>query len=647
MINCHGEKGIEENNMLDFMRKNAGSWMIKGLLAIIVIVFVFWGVGSFRSRQANRVALINGEVITVREYQEAYNSLVEQLRSRLGNNINEETLKTLNLKKRALDRLIDRRLLVGEAEKLKFRVANEELTRTIGNIKAFQEDGVFSKKTYERVLTRNHLTPEEFESSVRESIMIERVGSFVAGNVKVSENEALEWFKWKNGSVNVDFVSFEPEKYKNINPSQEEIKAFFDKNRENYKTEEKVKVNYLLFDYNTYTAKVKVEDKDLKEFYENNMDKFRRPKTVDASHILFKVDEGAAPAVIEDTLKKAENVLKMIKEGQPFGELAKKYSDCPSKSAGGHLGAFEKKDMVEPFASKSFSMKAGEISEPVLTKFGWHIIKVEKINEEKIFTLKEVGDAIRKKLVADKAKKLAYEEAEAAYDSAIKMNGLAKGAEKNGLIKIKTTDFFSRKDALRATGTDIPSLITSGAFDLSEKEISEVKDVGSGCCIIEVIEKILPKTPDLKDVNEAVRADLVKEMQDEKARKEAEILLAVLKKGGELRKESVRYGLSPEETGFFKRNENMGKIGYEPELADTAFKLSKDKLFSEKPVKGKKGYYLLKFKDRKDPDPEGFRKEKESMIKTLLEEKKLKTFEAWLAGVKSGSEIIIEKEFQE
>jgi peptidyl-prolyl cis-trans isomerase D len=336
----------------------------------------------------------------------------------------------------------------------------------------------------------------------------------------------------------------------------------------------------------------------------------------------------------------------MIKEGQPFGELAKKYSDCPSKSAGGYLGAFEKKDMVEPFAGKSFSMKAGEISEPVLTRFGWHIIKVEKINEEKIISLKEAGNAIRKKLADDKAKKLAYGEAEAVYDTAVKMNDLAKASEKHGL-QIKTTDLFSRRDALRATGTDIPSLMTSGAFDLSEKEISEVKDVGSGCCIIEVMEKILPKTPDLKDVNEAVRADLVKEKQDKKAGKEAETLLAVLKKGGDLRKESVRYGFSPDETGFFKRNENMGKIGNEPELADAAFKLSKDKPFSEKPVKGKKGYYLLKFKERKDPDPENFEKEKESMIKTLLEEKKLKTFEAWLAGIKSSSKIMIEKEFQE
>lgn len=628
------------------MRKQAGSWLIKGLLAIIVIVFVFWGVGSFRSRQANKVALVNGEVITVREYQESYNSLVEQLKARLGNNLNEETLKTLGLKKRALDRLIDGRLLVGEAEKLKFKVTDEELAGTIGNIKAFQSDGRFNKETYERVLSRNHMTPEEFESSVRESLMIERVGSFVTGNVKVSENEALEWFKWKNGSVNVDFVSFEPEKYNGINPSQEEIKSFFDKKKENYKTEEKVKVNYLLFDYNAYASKVKVEESDVKEFYENNMGKFRRPKTVEASHILFKIDEGAGPAVIEDKKKKADDVLKMIKEGQPFGELAKKHSDCPSKSAGGYLGAFERKDMVEPFAGKSFSMKAGEISEPVLTKFGWHIIKVNKINEEKVFSLKEIESGIRKKITEDKAKKLAYSEAEAVYDAAVKVNNLAKAAEKQGLV-LKATDLFSKTDAQRATGTDIPSLITAGVFDLSEKEISEVKDIGSGYAIFEVIEKIPPKTPELKDVTEAVKADLVREKQEEKAGKEAETLLADLKKGGDLRKESARYGISQDETGFFKRNESIGKIGYEPELADTAFKLSKENAYSEKPVRGKKGYYLLKFKERKDPDPALFEKEKEGMIKTLLEQKKLKTFEAWLAGVKSGSKILIEKEFQE
>ncbi|RPH49897.1 MAG: hypothetical protein EHM85_12270 [Desulfobacteraceae bacterium] len=632
--------------MLDFMRKQAGSWLIKGLLAIIVIVFVFWGVGSFRSRQANRVALVNGEVITAREYQEAYNNLVAQLRSRMGNNFDEETLKTLNLKKKALDSLIDRRILAGEAAKMKFNVTDEDLSRTIGNIKAFQTDGVFSKKTYESVLSRNHMTPEEFEASVRESLMIERIGSFMTGNVKVSENEALEWFKWKEGSVNVDFVHFDPEKYKNFNPSQEEIKAFFDKKKDNYKTEEKVKVNYLLLDYNAYAAKVKVEDKDVKEFYENNMDKFRRPKTVEASHILFKIDEGAGPAVIEDARKKADNVLKMIREGQPFGELAKKYSDCPSKSAGGNLGAFEKKDMVEPFAGKSFSMKAGEISEPVLTKFGWHIIKVDKINEEKIFTLEDTRNVIRKKLADDKAKKIAYSEAEAVYDTAVSINDLAKASEKHGL-KIKTTDFFSRSDATRVTGTDIPALMTSGAFELSEKEISEVRDVGNSCCIIEVAEKIPPKTPDIKDVSDAVRADLVREKQDEKAGKEAETLLAALKKEGDMLKESIRYGLSPDETGFFKRNENMGKIGYEPELAGVAFKLSKNKPFSEKPVKGKKGYYLLKFKERKDPDTEIFKKEKESIIKALLEQKKQKTFEAWLAVVKSSSKILIEQEFQE
>lgn len=632
--------------MLDFMRKNAGSWMIKAILGIIVVVFVFWGVGSFRSNRANRVATVNGEVITVREYQEAYNNLVEQIRAKLGSNYNEETLKAFNLKEKALDDLIDKRLIVEEAKKLKFSVADNELTQLIGNIKAFQIDGVFNKKEYERVLIRNHTAPDEFEASVRESLIIKRIISFITGSVKITENEALEWFNWKGSSVNVDFVCFNPDKYTNINPSQEELKEFFDKNKESYKTEKKVKAAYVLFGPDAFIGQVKVADNEVKEYYENNIDKFTQPKTVEASHILFKIDEGASPAVVEAAKQKADNVLKMLKEGQPFDKLAEKYSDCPSKANGGHLGAFEKKVMVEPFASKAFSMKQGEISEPVLTQFGWHIIKTEKINQEKTLSLKETENEISKKLTDEKAKKLAYDEAEKVCNMAIDMNDLAKASENLGL-SIKTTDFFSELDASAATDSDNQYLMKSGVFKMSEKEISDVKEIGNKYCVVEVMKTMLPKTPELNDVKKAVETDLIKEKKWEKAEKDAKDLLSVLKKGDDFIKESSKYKLTPYETGFFGRNGAIGTIGFEPQIADAAFKLSSTNQFTEKPVKGKNGYYIIRFKERTYPLEQDFEKEKEGIIKVLLEKKKEITFSSWLAQVKSSSNIIKEKEYLE
>jgi peptidyl-prolyl cis-trans isomerase D len=632
--------------MLDLMRKNAGSWIIKGLLGIIVVVFVFWGVGSWREQRGSRVALVNGEAITVHEYQEAYNNLVEQVRAQFGKSLDENMLKALDLKKKALDRLVEKKIIINEAEKLKFRVTNEELSQTIMNMKAFQSDGVFNKKAYERVLSQNRTTPEAFEASVRESMMIERLISFLTGGVKISDQEALEWFNWKGASVNVDYVCFNPDKYAGINPGDEEMKSFFSKNKEAYKTEEKIKISYLTFDPGTYASRVAVEEKDIKDFYEANVDKFKRPKTVEARHILLKVEEGESREKVEEKRVRAAGILKMIKDGQPFEELAKKYSDCPSKSQGGYLGAFQKKDMVEPFAGTAFSLKPGEISEPILTKFGWHIIKTEKVNEEKVFSLQEARSAILSKISGEKAKNFAYDEAEAVYNDTEQMRDLAKAAGKRGLAA-RSTDFFSKKEAMEVTGISNPDLITSDAFGMQEKEISDVKESDGGYVIIQVIGKMASKIPELIDVRDSVKANLVREKQNGKAEKDAGDLLSVLKNGGDMTKDSSKYGLSVNETGFFKRSENIPDIGQEPKIAEAAFALSKDKLFPESAVKGAKGYYVIRFKERRDPSAEGFVTEKDGIKKALLEQKKMKTFETWLAQAKGRSKIEVDKEFLE
>jgi peptidyl-prolyl cis-trans isomerase D len=107
------------------MRQQAGNWLIKVLLGAIVIVFIFWGVGSFRAQRGGRVALVNGDQITLDEHRETYNNLIEQLRERFGNNLNEDMIKMLQVKKQALNQLIDKKLLVQEARRFKFRVSDK------------------------------------------------------------------------------------------------------------------------------------------------------------------------------------------------------------------------------------------------------------------------------------------------------------------------------------------------------------------------------------------------------------------------------------------------------------------------------------------------------------------------------------------
>jgi peptidyl-prolyl cis-trans isomerase D len=630
--------------MLRLMRKQAGSWVIKILLGAIVIVFIFWGVGSFRSQRGGRVALVNGDQITLDEYREAYNNLIEQLRRRFGGNLDEDMLKQLQVKRQALNQLIDNKLLVQEAKRLKFRVSKKELADAILNITAFQRAGIFDSRLYRDVLDRLKMTPEAFEEAQKNAMLIDKLRTLITSSAKISDQEALEWFNWINASVNIDYVVFSPSRYKDIHPSDEEIKTFFENHKENYKTDAMIKVRYLNFNPDTFRSKVVLSDEEIREYYDENLETFKIPKTVEARHILLRVNQDADPETVKKTKDRALRILKLAKEGKDFAELAKQYSEGPTRDKGGYLGKFKKEAMVKPFADVAFSMKAGEISEPVRTQFGWHIIKVEKVNEASVTSFDDAKKDIQKKLTDDMAKSLAYDEAEAVSDEAIDGKDLINAAKERHM-KILTTDFFSSKGPIK--GINNPSEFASVAFNLLDKEISNVQEFENGYYILQLVDKIQPKIPEFDKVKEKVTLDLIKEKQDEKAKADSETLLAALKSGETIQAESKKYNLTPKTTGFFKRNGSIPEIGFEREIAEAAFRLTDKNQFPENVIKGSKGYYVIQFKNKKISDPENFAKEKEEIKKKLLAQKKSSIFDALLAQIKSKSEITIKEGFLE
>jgi peptidyl-prolyl cis-trans isomerase D len=630
--------------MLRFMRQQAGNWLIKVLLGAIVIVFIFWGVGSFRAQRGGRVALINGDQITLDEYREAYNNLIERLRNRFGNNLNEDMIKMLRVKEQALNQLIDNKLLVQEARRFKFRVSNKELAHAIMQIEAFQRAGVFDNRMYQNVLSRLRMTPEEFEIAQREAMLIERVTDLITNSVKVSDSEVKEWINWAHASVNIDFVRFDSNKYKDIKPSSEEIKAFYEKHKENYKTDSMVKVRYLHFAPDSYRSEVSISEEELQGYFNENQEEFNTPKTVEARHILLKVDQNAAPEDIEKARKKALDILKMAREGKKFDKLAKEYSEGPTRDRGGYLGAFKREAMVRPFADKAFSMKAGEISEPVRTRFGWHIINVEKVNEASSLSFDQAKKKIQKKLIEDKAKNLAYDEAEAISDVSFEGDDLLNSAKQRNL-KILTTDFFTKKGPEK--GIKNRAKFASIAFNLSVMEITDIQEFEDGYYILQMIEKIPEKIPELKQVEEKVRVDLIQEKQEAKAKEDATTFLADLKSGKSMITESKPFNLTPTTTGFFKRNDSIPKIGSDREVSKAAFQLTPEKKLPEKPIKGTKGYYVIQLRDRKTPEFDEIDKEKTFVKQKLLKQKKTRVFDAFLAQIRSNSEITIKEGFLE
>ncbi|MGD8888645.1 MAG: SurA N-terminal domain-containing protein, partial [Desulfobacterales bacterium] len=426
--------------MLSLMRKHAGSWLIKLILGAVVVVFVLWGVGSWTSQRSGRVATVNGDPISLEEFRITYKRLLEQVRQSFGNNLNEDLIKTLQLPKQAMDELINRNLMRQAAAELHLQVSDEELSRSIQDISAFQTAGVFDSRRYQTILDRNSMTPESFETNQRDALMIQKLNNIITSSVKISDQEVVQWYKWDNTEVDLDFVFFDPERYQDISTADEEMQTYFEDHKESYKNAPKIKVRYLKFEPKTFVSQVVVSDDEIEVYYEDHPDEFHNPKTVEARHILIKLNQDASPEEVAKAKERIEAVLQKAKDGQDFAELAKENSEDSSKDKGGYLGTFKRDAMVKPFSEKAFSMKAGELSDPVRTRFGWHIIKVEKVNEATTTSFADAKSDILQKLTDEGSKHLAYDAAESVYDAAFEGADLeAIAADRN--LTIQTPDY--------------------------------------------------------------------------------------------------------------------------------------------------------------------------------------------------------------
>ncbi|MBF0117908.1 MAG: SurA N-terminal domain-containing protein [Desulfobacterales bacterium] len=626
--------------MLSLLRKHSGSWIIKIILGAIVVVFVLWGVGNFRRERGVRVATVNGEPITVESYQKAYNNLMEQVNQNNKKGIKDE-LKEI-FKNQALENLIKQNLLLQRAKILNIRVSDEELSWVIKKIPAFQTNGNFDTVRYQKILTQLRMIPEQFESEQRDAMLIDKLHGTVTSNINVSDEEAREWFEWNNALVNIEYILFDPTQYKDINISEKEIIDFFGSHKEDYKTEPMVKVRYLYFDPKLYEAKVAITDDMVKDYYEKNKQEFLIPKTVEFRQIELKVDSDASNSSLEEVRKKALDIIDKAKGGQDFSELIKAYSESPDKEQNeGRLGPFKKEEMIKPFSDKLFSMNIGEISEPIRTQLGWHVLRLDRINQEILPPQKEVEPQIKKQIMEEKARGLSRDDAEAVYDVCFEGDDLVKVAKGRNL-EVNTTDFFT----VQGPETKIKdrAKFASVAFTLDIMQISEVQDLGDGYYIIQMFEKQSPKIPEFKDVKENVKKDLLRKFQDEKAQKSCEEFITALKQSKSISEESKKRGYVLENTGFFKRDSEIPKIGYDPKFSEVVFHLSKNNPYPDNSIKGNKGYYAISFLERRIPQEEEFLKDKDKIKKMILEQKKRSSFEAWLTNLREKSEVTIRKD---
>lgn len=628
--------------MLGLMRKHATSWLIKVALFAIVIVFIFWGGYSYTERRASRVAAVNGSYIGIREYQSTYNSLVEQMRRQFGDQFSTDLAEALNLKGQALERLINRRLLLAEARKLDLEISREELQQAIVSYPAFQTNGRFDPLRYQRTLSYLRLTPQEFEASQSEDLLIGKVQSFIARGAKVLDSEVLSFFHHTRDKVNLAYIQIDPKKFTDqVALDDEAIEGYFNENQETYRFAAKRNIIFIRFVPQDYLDEVEPTEAEVEDFYRLNQDGYQTPKKVRARHILFPIAPQATATQLRPIQERAKEVLALARKGDDFATLARKYSKDSTASKGGDLGYFTRTDMVKPFADVAFSIQKGEISDLVRTRFGLHIIKVEDIKESVPQPLDEVREAVIRSLKEERARDIALQRAEAFIDESRALDDLQKAAAAQGL-EVKETGFFAADEAIPQLGrySEINEII----FSLQPMEVSPALALGEARVVAQLMEIQDSRIPELAEVLEKVRKDWTAEQSRILARKQAEEWLETASQEGTLAEVARRNKLEIRKTDPFTALSPAGLLANQRDLVITAFALTPEEPVAPEVYEIDNTFAIFQLEDREPAPEEEFQKEKDNLARNLLQIKQEQTFNLWITARRQQSDIKILQE---
>lgn len=568
--------------MLDLIRKKQRSFIIKIVFwtiiaAFVGTIFLVWGRGSDPSGAPSSVAVtVNGDKIAYESYQRAYSNLYNLYQNIYRERFTPEMERRMGLRQQALEMVIEQTLLVQEAKRRGVKITEAELVESIASVPAFQENGAFSRDRYLEVLRYQRMTPDAFEKSQRQQLLIDKTMGLIQGDTNISPEDVEEEFRRRNEEVELDYVALTPGLLEDqVKISEEEIASWFEKNHEQFRIPEKIALRYIEFQPARYREDVTFTEEELERYYRRHLTEFEIPEQVEASHILIKVPEGAEEAEVEKKRALAEKVREEVRSGEDFAELAREYSDDKgSAEQDGSLGYFVRGVMVPAFEEAAFGLEPGQVSEVVRTPFGFHVIKVTGRIEAGVEPLADVLDQVQEGLRREKARQLAIEKAMDAYNLNRKDGSIATAAEANDL-DIKETGLFAQGEAIDGIG-NLPELAET-AFTLNQGELAKPAILDRGIYLFTVKERQPSRLPDLEDVRAKAEQALRSQKALDLAQKKAEEILADLKEGKKLSATAEDENLRVEKTGLFSRSFEafIPRLGNNEALANAAFDLEK------------------------------------------------------------------------
>ena len=624
--------------MLDRMRRHKG-WL-KWSLGIVCVAFVLLYVPSFLSpagvgaAPSDVVATVDGREITVREYELAYQQQVTQLQGAYGSQINEQMLRQLGISQQVIQQLIDEEAILAEAERLGVEVNDGELGARIVRIPGFQENGQFiGAARYRQVLAsqRPPLREADFEAQLRQALVAEKLQAAVTGWIQVSDAEVEDEYRRRNERVKLDLAIFNAAQFRDgIDPSADDVDAYFAAHAEDYRVPEKRRVRYLSIDAEALRATMTVSPQEVEARYRQNIGTYTTPEQVRARHILLST-EGQDPAVVRE---EAEAVLRQLRDGADFAALAREHSDDEASAAlGGDLDYFGRGAMVPEFETAAFALEPGQLSELVQSSYGFHIIRVEDKREAATRPLDEVRAQIEDQLEFEKAQAEAQriaDEIEGQVDDPADLDTVAAA---RGLA-VGDSGLFARDEPLAGLGF-APS-VAAEAFTMELNTVSDLLGTNQGYAYIALTEIVPSSLPALDDVRDEVRDDVITEQALARARSRA---AAVAEAGGSGFARAARAaGVEVQTTDLVARGAALPDIGVSNAVDEAVFALERGAV--TQPIETNDAIVVAHVTERGEIDPAELETARDGLRQQVLQQRRNDFFSAYMTKAKQRMRIL-------
>ncbi|MCU7905451.1 MAG: SurA N-terminal domain-containing protein [Candidatus Thiodiazotropha sp. (ex Epidulcina cf. delphinae)] len=559
--------------MLQEIRDKAQGWIAWAIVILISVPFALWGIQSYLGVGSEPVAaMVNGTEITERTLDNRFQRFRRQLREQLGSAYRPEMFDDAGMRKEVLNRLMREEVLQQTSEKIGLRAGKSMIQATILGMSMFQKDGRFDQQTYEGALRLQGLSATGFEDRVRRALVSEQLAQAVTVGAFVTDHEFTESQRLLKQTREFSyFVIPTADFVLDGGVSDDDVRGYYETNESAFISPEKVKLEYILLDAGTAGSTVNTDQALLRGYYENNEDEFGLPEQRRASHILILLAQDADQAAVDEAESKIEALAESVRQGESFADIAKARSQDPgSATKGGDLGFFGKGIMDPAFETAVFALQEGEVSEPVRSSFGLHLIKLTGIKAGDVKPFEEALGEVEAAYRKAEGERLYFEMAEQLADLSYEDPASLESAANALGLSVQQSDWLTRD---QMQGVFAKPKVMASVFSedvLQQRNNSELLELdGAGSLVLRVLDHQQASTLPLDEVKDRITETLRNQRAEEQTRAEAEKRLAEIRSGNSLTQAAGGYAVTGPLT--VARNDTQLPMG----LSSTLFRAEK------------------------------------------------------------------------